>query len=208
MYCKALTHNFNLCCNHAKFDEFCGVHDPKKITCQGITQCGEKCKHIAKRGQFCLLHLIPVKPDHDYSELQLYNPDRGWPNISSVLQLTKKVKNGKELQKKFKHLERYNGIGFPHFENSPYKQNEHTMVLLEMFFVNYYLDYSTPHWQKIITDLHMKIENVNFLKEYRELFRKKFDKEYRTETQKKYNETVLGQSVLGHALSKKIVNLN
>jgi hypothetical protein len=74
---------------------WCGIHRtnkpaPKNL-CQGLTKEGKKCTHPVKRGQFCNIHLVPKQPDHDYSELKLYNPDINWPSMSSVLNCVKKV---------------------------------------------------------------------------------------------------------------------
>ena len=77
--------------------------------------------------------------------------------------------------------------------------------MMETFFVNYYLDYSSEYWQNIITDLSKKTENVKWLSEYRTLFRKKFDNTFREETKKNYIEKVLVQGG-GTDVAKKIIS--
>jgi len=210
---------YNTCKNSAKFGEFCGIHKEKeiketvkKVTCMGITKCGKQCQKPPQFGEFCSIHMYTEPPDHDWSEFKLYNPDINWPYIRSILCYVKKVKNGKELGKLFTKHSHQLGLNstwnaFIPRTPSDFEQtnNLYTMVLMESFFRNYFLDFNTPHWQKIITDLHTKIEHVTFLKEYRELFRRKFDQEYRIQAQKMYIEKVLTYSDLGKDMAKQIM---
>uniref|UniRef100_A0A6C0AZN1 Uncharacterized protein n=1 Tax=viral metagenome TaxID=1070528 RepID=A0A6C0AZN1_9ZZZZ len=192
---------------------YCGNHRTNKPVakniCQGITKEGKQCKCPVKRGQFCSRHIIPEQPDHDYSELKLYKPDVNWPDMGLVLNGVKKVKTGKQLARA---IEMYNYAYYPNnlfpiTETSPEElercNNRFTILMMETFFVNYYLDYDTPHWQGIITDLVKKTENVKWLSEYHLLFRKKFDSAFREETKKNYIEKVLVQAS-GTDVAKKI----
>ena len=215
--CQAITKGWQKepCKNPAKYGVYCGVHrkckpDPKNI-CEGICKSGKKCTNPVKRGQFCHLHIIPEQPEHDWEELKLYNPDINWPSMSSILNLVKKVKNGRQLAEV---IDRYTSsyyptIWFPVTETSPelneIRDNKFIILMMETFFVNYYLDYSTEHWQNIITDLSKKTENVKWLSEYRMLFRKKFDNTFREETKKNYIEKVLVQGG-GTDVAKKIIS--
>jgi hypothetical protein len=205
------------CKNPAKCGEFCGVHapsDPNKVRnlCQGLTKTGKKCTHPVKRGQYCSRHVIPEHPDHDYEELSLYTPDVNWPWMDTILNRVKKCKSGKELDEKISTYKKYNIETYEllvfeiiNEEENTKRDNKFTIYLMQSFFVNYYLDYSSEYWQSIITDLSKKTENVVFLKGYRELFRKKFDLEYRQETKKKFISLILVQGV-GRDLAKIIVN--
>jgi hypothetical protein len=87
---------------------------------------------------------------------------------------------------------------FPIVETCPKqiekRDNRFTILMMQTFFVNYYLDYDTEYWQNVITDLAKKTENVKWLSEYRLLFRKKFDLAFREETKKNYIEKVLTQA--------------
>ena len=191
---------------------WCGNHrtnKPKKNLCEGLTKEGKKCTQPVKRGQFCHFHIIPEQPDHDYSELKLYKPDALWPDMGLVLNGVKKVKTGKDLARA---IEMYNYAYYPNnlfpvTETSPEElercNNRFTILMMETFFVNYYLDYDTKYWQAIIADLVKKTENVKWLSEYRLLFRKKFDSAFREETKKNYIEKVLVQGG-GTDVAKKI----
>ena len=177
-----------------------------------MTKTGKKCTHPVKRGQYCSRHVIPEHPDHDYAELRLYNPDVNWPWMDTILDRVKKCKSGKELDEKILTYKKYNIETYEllvfeiiNEEENTKRDNKFTIFLMQSFFVNYYLDYSSEYWQSIITNLSKKTENVVFLKGYRELFRKKFDLEYRQETQKKFISLILVQG-LGRDLAKIIVN--
>jgi len=219
--CKSYSYEHR-CLNSAKYNDdnddgtspvYCGCHRTNKPECknlcQGITKEGKQCTQPVKRGQFCYRHIIPEQPDHDWEELKLYKPDVNWPSMSSILERVKKVKTGKELGHAiamYNHVYYPNSL-FPIVETSPKeiekRDNKFTILMMETFFVNYYLDYSTEHWQDIITDLAKKTENVKWLSEYRLLFRKKFDLAFREETKKNYIEKVLVQAG-GIDVSKKI----
>jgi len=223
--CQAITKAWpnKQCVNKAKYGDddgvspvYCGCHrtnkpEPKNL-CQGITKEGKQCMHPVKRGQFCNVHIIPEQPEHDWAELRLYNPDVNWPDMHQIVNYVKKVKNGKELAHAIDMYNQYHvPINyFPAEQISPedlaYRENKMTILMMQTFFVNYYLDYSTEYWQKIITDLAKKTENFKWLNEYRKLFRKKFDLSFREQTQKKYIEKILVQGG-GNDLAKKIVNL-
>jgi hypothetical protein len=192
---------------------WCGIHRKNKPVakniCQGITKEGKRCKCPVKRGQFCSRHIIPEQPEHDWDELKLYKPDINWPNMGNILDSVKKVKTGKQLGAA---IDMYNYAYFPNslfpiVETSPEqierRDNHFTILMMQTFFVNYYLDFDTPHWQGIITDLAKKTENVKWLSEYRLLFRKKFDLAFREETKKNYIEKVLVQGG-GTDFAKKI----
>jgi len=192
---------------------YCGCHRTNKPEpakrCEGITKEGKKCTHPVKRGQFCYRHIIPEHPEHDWLELTLYKPDVNWPDMGLVLNGVKKVKTGKDLARvieMYNHAYYPNNL-FPITETSPEqiekRDNRFTILMMETFFVNYYLDYDTPHWQGIITDLVKKTENVRWLNEYRLLFRKKFDRSFREETKRNYIEKVLVQGG-GTDFAKKI----
>jgi hypothetical protein len=87
------------------------------------------------------------------------------------------------------------------------KENRYTIVRMQTFFVNYYIDYSSDYWQSMIKELCDLTENLKWLSEYRLLFRKKFDKTFREEIKKNYIQKVLTHSVLGKDMAKKIVDL-
>jgi hypothetical protein len=223
--CQAIckTYPFHRCYYGAKYNDddddgttkvYCGIHRtgkpvPKNL-CQGLTKEGKKCTCPVKRGQFCYRHMISEQPNHDYSELKLYKPDVNWPSMSLVLNGVKKVKTGKDLARA---IEMYNYAYYPNnlfpitetsAEQIEKRDNRFTILMMETFFVNYYLDYDTPHWQGIITDLVKKTENVRWLSEYRLLFRKKFDSAFREETKRNYIEKVLVQGG-GTDFAKKII---
>jgi hypothetical protein len=215
--CQAVYKSYphSQCCLNAKFGDFCGNHridKPEKTNlCQGITKKGKKCTQPVKRGHFCHFHIIPEQPDHDWSELRLYNPDINWPNMSSVLYNVKKVKNGKEL---WDAIETYNRDYYPHslfpvidthLEQIQRRDNKYIILMMQTFFVNYYIDYDTPHWQNIVAEVVKKTENVSWLKEYHLLFRKKFDVSFREQTKKNYIEKVFVQGG-GIDIAKKIVS--
>lgn len=214
--CKAITKSwpFQQCKNNARCEGFCGVHNKSASMsnlCQGITKCGLKCTQPVKRGTICNRHLIPEQPDHDWFELKLYNPDINWPSMISILNRVKKVKSGKELGNV---IETYNRIYFPvnyfpFVETDPSQiiinSNRFTILMMETFFVNYYLDYSTEYWQNVIIDLVKKTDNICWLSKYRNLFRKKFDINFREETKKNYIEKVFVQGG-GTDVAKKIVS--
>jgi len=219
--CKSYSYEHQ-CLNSAKYNDdnddgtspvYCGCHRTnkpgRKNLCQGITKEGKQCTHPVKRGQFCYRHIIPEQPDHDWLELTLYNPDINWPNMGNILSSVKKVKSGKELGYAIETYNRayYPNSLFPIVETSSEqierRDNKFTILMMQTFFVNYYLDYSTEHWQGIITDLAKKTENVKWLSEYRLLFRKKFDLAFREETKKNYIEKVLVQGG-GTDVAKKI----
>ena len=212
--CKGITNLGHQCLHSVKFGDFCGVHreDKKERTnyCQGITKSGEKCRHLVKRGQFCNLHIIPEQPDHDYSELLLYKPDVNWPSMSFTLRILTKVKCGKELARVFEKYDTiyYPNSLFPMIETSPElierRDNSRIIFFMQSFFVNYFLDYDTPYWQRIITELVEKTKNIKWLNEYRTLFRKKFDTSFREECQKKYIKKVF-ECDAGSDVAKKII---
>ena len=216
--CVSITHTTHRCHNSAKYGEFCGVHRVDKPIstniCHGTTKCGERCRKVVKRGQFCNTHMFPEEPDHDWAELVLYKPDVNWPDMKRVLYQVSKQRNGKELDSFIRNQDRDFGqtdsiFGFsipltP--EQKIYQNNTHLIVQMQTFFVNYYIDISSEHWQNIIKDLCNKSENVSFLKEYRALFRRKFDNSFREETKKNYIEIVLTHSPLGKDITKKIMN--
>ena len=217
--CEAITKSYpyHRCTNLAKYGKFCGVHrernEDTQNLCKGITKCGKNCLNVVKLGQYCKLHLIPDNPDHDYSELALYKPDINWPPMGHIIETVKKVKTGRELGIL---MDRYRYIYYPvnNFyvtETSPEqivkRDNHFTVLLMETFFVNYFLDYSSDHWQGVIADLVKKTENLKWMNEYHLLFRKKFDISFREQTKKNYIEKVLVQSDLGSDMSKKIVEL-
>jgi len=149
-----------------------------------------------KRGTLCGIHLISEKPDHDWYELRLYNPDVGWPDISTVLSRVKKVKNGKDFHRKIKLLEQVYM-----FDNHP---RTYLICVAELFFINYYLDFNTGYWQEIVQDLVVRLKPYKFLSDYLELFRKKFDQSFRLECQKKCIDKVLTQG-LGKDCAKLIL---
>ena len=218
--CKAITNGYKAhpCRNNAKYGDFCGMHSPKEPVpesqlCHGITLCGEKCRRSVKRGQFCNFHMFPVHPDHDWVELSLYRPDVHWPWMANILNHIKKVNSTKELEERMGLYERifvrYTNL----FDDLPISteqkiesQNRYVIYLMESFFVNYYLDFNTQHWQNVVSVVSSFTEKVSFLKDYRELFRKKFDNTYRHNTQKRYTELVLANSKLGSDLAEKIVS--
>jgi len=215
MSCTAITRGGNVCTNVAKHGTFCGIHRTDKSNiCQGITKCGNSCRRTVKRGQFCNVHLFPEEPDHDWAELSLYKPDVNWPNMKQVMHHISKQSSGKELgslmesqNRIFGHINDIFGFSIPLTPEQEIKQNNsHLIVKMQTFFVNYYLDYSADHWQNIIRDLSYKSDGVSFLKEYRKLFRKKFDLSFREETKQNYIETVLTRSELGKDVAKKIIN--
>ena len=216
-YCKALTRasgESERCKNKAKYGEFCKIHkEVDKNICQGITKCGETCHNPVKRGQLCNRHVLQEQPDHDWFELSLYVPDVHWPDMVTVLRDVKKVKTGKDLAVHIKRYEQYHvratffvsGVDLtnePQFQQIIY--NRYIIFLMESFFVNYYLDFSAEHWKKIIEEIVYAIKNKPFLKNYGELFRKKFDTTYRQQTQNKYNCKIL-EKALGTDLAQKIV---
>jgi len=215
--CQAICKRYpqNYCHNLAKYGNFCGVHRTEKSEpakrCEGTTKLGNKCTNPVKRGQFCHLHIIPEQPEHDWVELKLYKPDVDWPSMSSILETVKKVKTGRELGHviaMYKHI--YYPISlFPIIETAEdiiqRRDNKFTILMMETFFVNYYLDYSTDHWQDIISDILKKTENLKWLSEYRLLFRKKFDLAFREETKKKYIEKILIQGY-GIDVAKNVIS--
>lgn len=202
-----------MCRNIGKYNGFCGVHRTDKPNlCQGITRCGKGCRRTVKRGVFCGLHLIPEEPDHDWEELRLYKPDVNWPNMKLVLRYISKQKNGAQVKSLIERQTRdltpssyFYGETHLTAEHETWMKNRLIIVKMQTFFVNYYIDYSSEHWQSMIKELVESTENLKWLSEYRTLFRKKFDHQYRVEMQKMYIEKVLSKSVLGIYISKKIV---
>ena len=158
------------CSNLAKFGEFCGVHCPQKTTCLGITKCGIQCKKSPKFGKYCYLHLQLDHPVQDGEQLRLYSPDVGWPVMRTVSNLVKSFKNGRELDIYMTEISNRYDTGchdiVKYFWSQP-DDNRCTMILLELIFRNYYIDYSTPHWQGVINILHNKISPFGFLNKYR-----------------------------------------
>jgi hypothetical protein len=203
------------CFNIAKYDGFCGIHRiDKPNLCQGITKCGKGCRRSVKRGQFCGFHLIPEEPDHDWVELSLYKPDVNWPNMKYVLRHVSKQKNGaqvnnliEELNRDFNPSDRFYGIEIPIDPyRAEYRKNTLIIVKMQTFFVNYFVDYSSEHWQSMIKELAETTKNLKWLSEYRTLFCRKFDISFREKTKKNYIELVLTRSELGKDVAKKIIN--
>jgi len=200
---------YNRCANNAKYGEYCGTHAPKKTICSGFARSGKPCQKTVKFGKFCSSHMHVEHPDPDGEQLCLYHPDVGWPYMNEVHGYhVRKYNDGKTLDKDMTIiLNKYSTLHYDHIKYFYVRpdDNKCTMMLLELFFRNYHLDFSTDYWQGIITELHEKIKDVSFLREYRELFRKRFDQKYRIETQKKYVGHVL--LTYGRDISEKIVNL-
>ncbi len=210
--CQAIMRSGNPCWQNAKYGTFCGRHNPEKPviehkTCQGITKCGDKCKKIIKFGDVCNAHLHSEVPDN--FQLSLYQPDVNWPNMWLIQHKVKKFNNGKDLNNHINN--RVLRIGHDNFYEPDYLElveRAHfcKMVIAELFFRNFYLDFNTPHWQAIIIETQLYLKDYPFMNAYREHFRKKFDNAYRIETQKKYIGSVLNQSVLEKNSVKKIVS--
>ena len=128
----------------------------------------------------------------------------------SVQRSVRKFNNGKDLNF---HID--NRVlrfqNYEIFEPDPNEviEREHfrKMVIAELFFRNFYLDFSSPHWQAIITEIQLYLKDYSFMNAYREHFRKKFDNAYRIETQKKYVGVVLNQSFLEKISIKQIISL-
>ena len=208
--CTALTRSGNKCGNNAKFGTFCGVHIPgetepvcKVITyCSAITLTNKKCTRQATSTGLCCKHVLK-NPDHDFAELDLYHPDVGWPWKTEITRWVRKFSNGRALHEHMKYIGTVFGVTTGWITDEG--RNKYTMVLIELFFRNSSIDFSGDHWKEIITELQEKI-NFPFLKEYRELFRRKFDESYRIETQKNYQRLVI-EKTLGTDMSKKIIEI-
>jgi hypothetical protein len=156
-------------------------------TCKGFTVCGKKCKKTVRYGDLCFNHVHTEVPDR--KQFNFYQPDVGWPDMCAVQSHVKKFNNGKLMN---------DYICYSQLDNRS------CMIISELFFRNFFLDFNTPHWQKIITDIQEYLKNYPFMSKYREVFRKKFDTAYRLETQKKCAEIVFASSILGIDIAKKI----
>jgi hypothetical protein len=212
--CQAIMRNGMQCWQNAKYGTFCGCHNPNKIItqnklCNGLTKCGKQCTKQVKFGEFCNIHLHSEVNDNN--QFLLYQPDVNWPYMDRVQSSVRKFNNGKDLNRYIENnvlsSYRYSSI-FP-IEPIEITQREYLyrMIMAELFFRNFYLDFNTPHWQKIITETQEYLKDFPFMSKYREYFRKKFDQQFRIETQKKFVEVVLNQSILEKNTTKKIISL-
>ena len=141
-------------------------------------------------------------------QIVLYRPDNhNWPYMSeiraAILFYTKRMyTNGRHLDYQFLKIEtdikRYEG-------DTLFTRNKIVLRKIELIFQNYHLNYESEYWQNIITELHTYLEPHSFLKEYRELFRRRFDIKYRKENQLMYVEKMLAKTEIGEC-AKKIVS--
>ena len=193
--CCAIAKTGNPCGNRAKFGNFCGCHQIDKLICQGFTKCNERCKLTIKYGEFCSLHLHSEIPDN--KQFAVYAPDVDWPEIlpkyhEGIHCFVRKFNSGKDLDKYINKFSLYN-----------FEKNHRIMILAEIFFRNFYLDFNTPHWQNIITEIQRYLKEFPFMEKYREIFRRKFDQAYRIETRNNCAETVL-KKIFGNDISEII----
>jgi len=202
------------CRNNAKFGQFCGRHCPKEqrediICCKKILKCGKNCSYAAVDNGFCTLHKNPC----DNKQRNLYLPDVDWPYMCEVSKDVKSVSCLKDLDRRIKGIiYRYSEepglntnvfLGYGHQRD----ENKCTMIITEMFFKNYHFNYNTEYWQNIIVSYVNKIKDVPFLKDYCELFRRKFDQQYRLDAQKKYVFKMLAlNKVFGKDIARAIVS--
>jgi hypothetical protein len=217
--CQAIMktyYNGNSKCHYrAKYNGYCGIHCCKNTDktdinlCHGITKSGKNCRKIVKYGNFCSSHKHTEK--HDNFHISLYEPDIEWPYMKKIFQFIRKYNNGKDLDKCMKNIDQQfsenNTIYYyGDINDQMIRENRNITVIIkiELIFHNFFIDYNTDHWQHIIKELHEYIGQYNFLKKYREYFRKKFDQQYRLENQKMYIEKVL-IGTFGKDISKKIV---
>jgi len=202
--CSRINNGINMCKNHGKYDGYCGVHrvitnDTNNTICKGTTLKGKRCSKIVKYGTLCNDHIYPANMEHRI----LYAPDILWPFMYDIRFFIKKCGNAKQLDVKFKTIEN-------HFNHHLYdlheKNNIIIIIKIELIFRNYFIDYTSEHWQKVIKELQEYLAPHGFLKKYREHFRKKFDLQYRKEKQNVYIEKVLNHTDLGIDIAKKITS--
>ena len=106
-------------------------------------------------------------------------------------------KSGRELDWVFR---RFDAPTITH--NETLNKNFRIIKKIELIFYNYHLNYESEYWQTIITQLHEYLEPHSFIKEYRELFRRKFDLKYRKENQVIYTEKILEKTAVGECAKK------
>jgi hypothetical protein len=198
------------CRYNAKFGQFCGRHCQKEgvIYCKQVLKSGKSCSYAAVENGFCNLHKNPC----DNKQHKLYLPDVGWPYMHEVLRDVKPVYCLKDLDWSIKtviskYSEEQEYINF--FVGYGYSRDENkcTMIITELFFRNYQFNYNTEYWQNIIVSYVNKIKEIPFLKEYCELFRRKFDQQYRLDAQKKYVFKMLAlNKVFGKDIARNIVS--
>ena len=134
--------------------------------------------------------------------------------MKHVLKHVEKQKNGAQVNSLMERLNRdFNprsilfGIEIPlDPEYRIFRKNTLIIIKMQTFFVNYFVDYSSDYWQSMIKELAETTKNLNWLSEYRTLFRKRFDLSFREKTQKNYIKLVLSRSDLGKDVAKKIIN--
>ena len=199
------------CRYNAKFGEFCGRHCAKEqkenvICCKRILKCGKSCSHAATENGFCTRHQF-APPDN--KQHKLYSPDVGWPYMKNVLYEIRYTETCLKdvdicIKRVLDHILLYTNVGE---EDKRENDNLCTMVVIEIFFRHYYFNYNTEYWQNIIVSYVNKIKEIPFLKDYCELFRRRFDYAYRLDAQKKYIHKVLTLNAkFGKDISRIIVS--
>jgi hypothetical protein len=131
-------------------------------------------------------------------QASLYRPDNlDWPNVKHLKISYPMCKSGRELDWVFR---RFDAPTITH--NETLNKNFRIIKKIELIFYNYHLNYESEYWQTIITQLHEYLEPHSFIKEYRELFRRKFDLKYRKENQVIYTEKILEKTAVGECAKK------
>ena len=149
--------------------------------CLAITNKSTRCKLITKN-EYCYCH---------YYSYAIYKNDDEWPTMAQVRKSIKKVDNLYELLQFITTL-KFFGTNL---------EIRKTIVIVAESLIKYRILYFDENvylgWKKAITLVVSKLEPFDHLETYLLNFRKKVDKDFRLNAQKKYIHFCISHSELG-----------